>query len=235
MIPRSFALAALAIAGVLTTGCSREHYRYHGQHVEERYRVFFTRELPGDLTADASVDEISRFFSPEQSVRGSVDALRGQGFELAEIRQIDWSDGATLFVFRRKIAEEDVLDRSPVHFTGVFRQALPEGTTYYAFVQRQNGYLVHLMGPGGLKTIDTHWEGRELVWTDEAGRHDLQLTPDANTLYHVTDDGTEGGRVVKTALRVVDQTPEDYDVREARRHLARLRPRTPRTYDPFPW
>lgn len=236
--PAVFALAAIATVSV---GCARKHYPYRGANFEERYRVFFTYELPDDLRVGASSDEVAKYFSPEQSVRGSMDALAAEGFELTKIRKLDWGDGATLFVFRRSLDEPEIDDRSPLHFTGVFRREdKGKEPVYYSFAQLADGYLVHMIGPEGAKTIRAKWESRELQWNDDAGWHHLQLTPDAMTLLHITEsaqgfDVPRERSVVRIPRLVETQTADERSVREARRHLVKLRPATRRSYDPFPW
>lgn len=232
-------LLTLAILSVASNfGCATAKQRRY----EERYRVFFAKDLTVENIKGLKPEEVIEKFRPEASIRGSIEDFAKQGYKITEVQPIPWGEGATLIVFRReRIQDGRPEDPAPIHFVGTYK--LDDGKepgTYYTFVQRVKGYTVHVVSPEGPKTYDAKWDMRELVWQTEAGYHHARLTPDGRCLVHLTESA-QGFDVPRTITLVrserqrVHQKADADDVREARKFTARLKPATPDWYDPYPW
>jgi len=233
--------AASLLAGAWgCAGYPPEISRYTPPQKEERYRVFFSREVPSDARPTDSADELAQKFVPGSAVKAAVDDFQKQGFTLSEISRVPWGEGATLFVFSRDTAEEPPL-RSPINFVGTYRVEDDEAQpTYYIFNQTVDGYKIRVLGKGKIDTYEAKWEGRELVWETPEGLNHARLTPDGLTLYRIiqTASGFDVPRdyIILTAQRAIPpQKAESDDVRESRRYVIQLAPQTPRYYDPYPW
>jgi hypothetical protein len=232
-------------AGLILSGCANEATRIKPMtrsiKFEERYRLFFANKLPFEGKPTDSPETISENFSPQLGVSRAIGEFKQQGFKLAEIKQVPWSAGATVFVFRRRVNDAKAPLHAPIQFVGTYK--VDGGTsepTYYVFAQEQDRYQVHIIGPKGVQLISGKWEGRELIWDAPEGRNNLRLTPDAMTAYRVIYPYRKLGeplkKIVIKADRVVpEQQPASNDAREARRFLVRLKPKTAGEYDPFPW
>ncbi len=208
---------------------------------DERYRLFFASTLPVTANPGDAPEAIAQGFMPSVAVTRAIEEFEKQGFKLEEINPVEWGEGATLFVFRRRADVTNQPLRAPIHFVGIFRvENDSPDSTYYICSQQLDHYQVHVKSKDGIVTHRADWEGRELVWNDEAGKHNLRLTPDAMELYHITTNpngfGVESNESIVKAARVVPiQVAETDDVRDARRFAIRLKPATPRYYDPYPW
>jgi hypothetical protein len=180
-------------------------------------------------------------FIPEIGVRRSIEEFTAEGFELAEIRPIEWGESATLFAFRRRLGSDEKPLRAPLSFTGTYRSINESGQTVdYVLVQGQDSYDVHIMTGGDLTSYRAEWEGRELVWWNEAGKNNARLTPDGMELYHLIENPTgfdlpRDRTMIRARRLILNQEPLSPEARDAQRYLSDLKPRTPRSYDPYPW
>lgn len=238
MLNRSLTWGLMAVVLGTCWGCAYSPEEKY----EERYRLFFAKQLPIDASPTDSIEQISQKFIPEIGVQRSMEAFAEEGFKLHKIETIEWGEGATLFTFRRNVGSELLPARAQIQYVGVFRvdDDQPEPTYYYVLAQGHDDYTVNVRTADGVKTFKALWDGRQLVWNDEAGRNYGRLNPDGSELYHLIENPTgfdlPRERTLLKAQRVVpQQEPGSYENREARRYTVRLKPETPRYYAPFPW
>lgn len=230
--------AVVAPVVLLFAGCASVTPNYEGPRTQERYRLFFSRDANPQISVNEPVEQIAAHFAPEQAVTTTLENYRKDGFQLVEIRNIGWMEGATLFVFSRELGPNEVVTRPPIGYLGSYAVE-GDPRTRFVFEQLHDSYVIHQVGPEGVRSFKAFWEGRELVWTSETGEHRAQLSPDGQELFLVTEnpDNPQALGVAVKARRVVpQQLPADVITRRSYAYLGKtFRPATPRYYDPFPW
>lgn len=196
---REFVLLIALLAAGVAGGC-----QHAGQHVyDERYRIFYSRDLGMNLRATDSQEEIASKFAPVAAVNAAIDQLSREGFTLAEVKPLPTETGAVMMTFRRPIPGGYRPTRAPMEFTGLYQSGSdPASVSYYVFVPKLTGYTIHVMGREGYKTYEADWDGRQLHWQTGDSLNVVALAENGQAIEWSVDSTAGGAHRVLQARRV---------------------------------
>lgn len=222
-------LASLALVCLLSGCAGSPELNY-----DERYRIFFRTPLSRNAVPTDTPQVLAESYAPADAVLESIHALGAEGYHLDGIRPVPGDDAASIFVFRRLLPGGARPTGRPDGFDGTWR--VVEGGTrasHYIIAEGRDGFVVYRVAGG--ETLDRSVganRGRGLEWTDDLGAHAIVLAEESMTLTHYLPE--DEGAVI---LERLEADPDAFirQLRFGRRHMVRLKPATPRYYDPYPW